>query len=238
MKFIQKGGAPHSYRIWCKKVAGTAKEDYQELPKLEKAELLLSLVMEQGWICAYTMKRIDEATSHVEHIKPESLCREDKTGSDLDYDNLVAGFPREGMLANYRYGAQKKDNWWVDDGRHFISPLHPNCEKRFQFDLAGNIKAVNNNAAAAITINVLGLKHDTITEERRRVIEEFVYGSTGDAPLSPAQAAREFERICERDHDGRFYEFCVAIRDALGQHVYNLQKLAAKRRFARMKKTR
>jgi uncharacterized protein (TIGR02646 family) len=236
MKFIQKGGVPHSYGAWCNKVAGTAKEDYQELPKNEKAELLWSLLVEQGWICAYTMKRIDKATSHVEHIKPESVCRDDETGSDLDYGNMVAGFPSEGMAGKYRYGAQKKANWWEDDGRNFVSPLHLNCEKRFQFDLAGNIKVVNNSAAAANTISVLGLKHDTLVEDRRRVIEEFVYGATGDAPLSPAQAVRTFKSICERDGDGRFYEFCVAIRDALGQHISDLKRLANRRKHARKKK--
>ena len=237
MKFIQKGGAPHSYGMWCNKVAGTAKADYQELPKHEKAELLLSLLVEQGWICAYTMKRIDEATSHVEHIKPESLCREDGPGSDLDYGNMVAGFPRDGMKSNYRYGAQAKADWWKNGGQDFISPLHPNCEKRFQFDLAGNIKAVNNNAAAANTISVLGLKHDTLVEDRRRVIEEFIYGATGEEPLSPAQAVRTFKSICGRNGDDRFYEFCVAIRDALGQHLSNLKRLANRRKHARKKKT-
>jgi uncharacterized protein (TIGR02646 family) len=235
MKFIRKRGAPHSYAAWCIRVAGTAKADYRELPKHERTSLLSCLLTEQGWICAYTMKRVDVNNSHVEHIKPESCCREDAPGSDLNYDNVVACFPRDGMPCKYRYGAHAKDNWWKDNGRDFVSPLHPNCERRFQFDLAGNIKAVNNYPAATITINILGLNHGTLVEERRRVIEEFVYGETNDSPLSGAQATRARRSICNRDGNGRFYEFCVAIRDALGQHIRNLELLTRQRKFAQKK---
>jgi uncharacterized protein (TIGR02646 family) len=197
-----------------------------------KASLHQCLLNEQGWICAYTMKRIDDANSHIEHIKPETLCRADQKGSDLDYDNLVTCFPLWGMDRKYRYGAQQKGDWWKNDGREFVSPLHPNCETRFRFDLEGNIAAVNGHKSAQKTIQVLGLDHGTLTEERRRVIEEFVYGETRDNPLSQTQASRAIGTICERDGAGCFHEFCMAIRDALVEHMKVLRKLARKRKFA------
>jgi hypothetical protein len=58
MKFIRKGGPPHAYSAWCKNVAGTQKADYRELSKQMKGEVLFGLLAEQGWICAYTMKRL------------------------------------------------------------------------------------------------------------------------------------------------------------------------------------
>ena len=194
------------------------------------------VIRDQGWICAYTMKRVEANTSHVEHIKPETLCREDKSGSDLDYRNMVACFPRDGMKCNYRYGAQARDDWWENDGGEFVKPLDNDCEKRFRFDLEGNIIAANNNAAAAKTIERLGLDHSTLTEDRMRVIGEIVYGETGDNPLSSAQAAWRLKTICDKNGEGCFYEFCVAIRDALEQHILNLKRLANKRKYARKKK--
>jgi uncharacterized protein (TIGR02646 family) len=233
MKHIQKRGCPHEYAAWCSRVKGTDKEDYREMPKDTRGALLAGLVAEQGCLCAYTMKRIAVETSHVEHIKPESLCRAERVGSDLDYGNMVACFPREGMERRYRYGAQRKDNWWAKDGADFVSPLDRNCETRFRFDLEGNIAAVG--VAASTTVQVLRLDHPSLTEERRRVIEEFVYGENGDSPLTEAKAKRAIQDICKLDGADRFYEFCVAIRDALGEHVKSLKKLAQKRKFARRK---
>jgi uncharacterized protein (TIGR02646 family) len=194
---------------------------------------LAALITEQGALCAYTMRRIGADSAHVEHIKPESRCRADQPESDLDYGNMVACFPREGMQRAYRYGAQKKDNWWENDGAEFVSPLHPACEHRLRFGLDGKITAVIKHLAALATIKVLALDHESLTEDRKRVIEEFIYGPQGDDPLSSANAQRALQTICERDRQGRFYEFCIAIRDALEAHVKAIRRLAQRRRAAR-----
>jgi hypothetical protein len=137
------------------------------------------------------------------------------------------------MQRAYRYGAQKKDKWWENDGAEFVSPLHPVCERRFRFDLAGKIAAVANHPAALATIQVLALDHASLTEDRKRVIAEFIYGPQGDDPLSPANAQRSLQTICARNRQGLFYEFCIAIRHALEAHVKALHRIAQRRRAAR-----
>jgi len=229
MKHIQKAGAPRGYSQWCATVVGTNTADYRELPATEKQALLAALIIEQGALCAYTMRRIGADSAHVEHIKPESLCRADQPESDLDYGNMVACFPRDGMKKAYRYGAQKKDNWWENDGAEFVSPLHPVCERRFRFGLDGKIAAVVKHPAALATIKVLALDHESLTEDRKRVIEEFIYGPQRDDPLSPANAQRALQTICARNRQGLFYEFCIAIRHALEAHVKALRRLAQRR---------
>jgi uncharacterized protein (TIGR02646 family) len=234
MKHIQKAGAPHDYVNWCNEARGTVNEDYRCLQNPEKESLHQALIKEQGWLCAYTMRQIDEDGSHIEHIKPESLCRSEQTGSDLRYANLVACFPRDGMAAQYSYGARHKDDWWDNDGEGFVSPIDVNCETRFHFDLDGSIEAVENHPAALTTIRVLRLDHRSLSEDRMRAIHEFVYGPTGTEPLSKAQAIRAAESICNRSGSGRFHEFCVAIRDALAQHKRQLEKITNRRRFGRI----
>jgi hypothetical protein len=103
MKYVRKWAAPHGYRKWCRDVRGTTKEDYREIPGGVKAIVLGALVKEQGEICAYTMKRIDTGTSHIEHIEPQTVCRQNEKGSDLDFGNMLACFPREGMPRACRY---------------------------------------------------------------------------------------------------------------------------------------
>lgn len=230
MKNIQKNGCPPRYVRWCKKIAGTEKEDYNELPAAEKQFLFDALIEEQGYICGYTMKRIDQDSAHIEHIKPQSRCMAERQGSDLDYRNLIACYPRNGMETRYRYGAQYKGDWWENNGRDFVSPLYPDCENHFQFDLRGNVTALD--VAGAKTIEVLYLNHQSLTEERKRVIEEFIYGENGDKLLSMTKATQAIS-ICEKDGEGRYQEFCIAIRDALQHYTDLLEKIARKKRSSR-----
>jgi len=231
MKHVRKAGMPNDYSVWRRQVCGSANEDYRCLQNPEKRHLHQALLQEQGWLCAYTMRRVDEHNSHIEHIKPENLCRAERIGSDLDYDNLIACFPCIGMGRRYRYGAQEKDSWWENDGAEFISPLHPSCERHFCFDLEGYIKPAGDDNAAMTTINVLRLDHPSLTDDRRRVIQEFVYGEAGVDPISKAQAQRAMGKICSLDASGRFYEFCIAIYHALQEHVDHLNRIAVRRRF-------
>lgn len=233
MKHIQKTGSPHGYSQWCTEVAGTQKADWREVPSEQKRTVLGALITEQGGLCAYTMQRIDESSSHVEHIKPQSRCRVDEEGSDLDYANLLACFPRAGMEAEYRYGAQLKGGWWADDGINFVSPLRPACESLFRFGLDGAIEPTGNRADASNTIRVLGLDHKSLTEERKHAIEEFIYGPTGDSPISRAKAQNARQTVCDRAAGGLLREFCVALRDALGEHLATLARAGRQKRSSR-----
>ena len=232
MKYIQKTGCPHDYSQWCVEVDGTSKSDWREVPSALKTQVLEAMIAEQGGLCAYTMRRIDKDSSHVEHIKPQGRCREDTQGSDLDYTNLVACFPRDGMRAQYRYGAQLKGGWWENDGAEFISPLRSVCEKVFRFKLDGGIEAIGNRTDAKTTIAVLGLDHTTLTEDRKRAIEEFIYGPAKDDPMSSAAAQRARDTVCNRIGNGHFREFCVALRAALEEYLRVLRKLGQRRSSA------
>lgn len=233
MKYISKRGRPLAYARWCASVAGTNKENFSEVPRAEKQALLNALIEEQGALCAYTMKRIGEGSSHVEHIKPQSRCT---TGEDLDYGNLVACFPLLGMKPPHRYGAQQKGGWWEDNGSSFVSPLHPNCEKRFRFGLDGAIVPANNHPDAAATIQILALDNASLTEDRKRVISEFIYGPRGSDALTAAQAKRFETDICGRIGRAQFPEFCVAIRCALGEYLRMLDRRTQRTRAIRARR--
>ena len=236
MKYIRKTGTPRAYAKWCAEVAGTHQADWRNVRSPEKRQVLASMIAEQGGLCAYTMRRIDEQSSHVEHIKPQSRCRQELAGSDLDYRNLVACFPRDGQGASCRYGAHRKGGWWEDDGAGFVSPLRSVCEQVFRFRLNGEIEAVDDRIDAKTTIAVLGLDDMSLTEDRKRVIEEFIFGPTKSNPMTPARAQHALDRICDRTPDGTFREFCVALRTALQAHLQHLTKLQQRRRHARRNK--
>ena len=233
MKYVRKTGCPRSYSAWCAEVAGTDKSDWREVFSDHKELILAAMIADQGGLCAYTMRRIDNGSSHVEHIKPQTRCREDLYGSDLDYANLVACFPRNDVKGQPLYGARLKGNWWDNDGAEFVSPLQPACEHVFRFKFNGEIEAIDNRTDAITTIAVLGLDHASLTEDRKRAIEHFIYGPTGDDPISFAAAQRARNSICNRRRNSLFNEFCVAIRAGLEEHMTALTKLRQRRMHAR-----
>lgn len=237
MKYIRKKGIPRKYLNWCK-VAIRTGQNYTDLPGKIKDILLKGLLEEQGFICAYTLRHIVSVTSHVEHIKPEGLLRqEDKLngtkGSDLDYSNMVACFPRNEHKSHIAYGAKKKDGWWENDGVDFISPLIKKCEASFQFNIKGVITAKSNQRSAKKTIEVLGLDHPSLTDDRRRVIHEYIYGPDGQEPLNLKKTEIEILNVLKRKEDNKYYEFCIPIRDALLEHKKTLLKIAKRKKYAK-----
>ena len=231
MKLIVKEGQPQDYTNWRNQMKGNVNERYP-VPDPPRQQLVNQLLYEQGFLCGYTMRRIDNNSCHIEHIKPETVCRAELRGSDLNYENMIACFPKKRIKkqTEYCYGAVYKDDWWDNNGIQFVSPLNPICEVRFDFNLKGEIIAIN--ADAELTVDVLCLDHKSLTEDRRRVIEEFIYGPAKDDPLSVSKVDRAIQSIVERKADGTFYEFCVALQKAMQAYKINLAKAAAKKKFA------
>lgn len=236
MKHIEKHGALREYNTWRDSVRGKTNEDFRCLLNPLKERFHMALIKEQGGLCPYTMKRIDYKSSHLEHIKPETLCRIDSVGSDLDYYNLIACFPREGMPAKCRYGAQAKDNWWVNNGLQFVSPIHPRCESLFVFNKFGEISAYQNNTDAKITIDVLKLDNKTLTEDRRRAISIYINGRNGDAPLPIKIAETAIKDIIKHNGNGELFEFCIALKHALVEYIAYLEKISLKKKYIRQQK--
>src|SRR5665648_695044 len=208
MKHIKKTVASDEYIKWCNTQKGLG-ENYHNF-----------LLVEQGFICGYTMKRVNLRISHLEHIKPQHICIQEGRGKDLDYYNLIACYPKNGMKTGYRYGAQAKDKWWENNGVDFLSPLNDACELRVTFNMNGEISSTNKkDSKTQATIKVLKLNDPILNNDRKKSIQEFIFGVDGATPLSPVEAKIAIDRICETNSDGLFYEYCIAIHDALYEYV-------------------
>ena len=240
MKKIIKQGEPKElidFKLNNRDTPG--KIDYTSLGARERVPIKAALLSEQGYLCAYTMKRISNNSSHIEHIKPESLCRKHKeegidTVSDLDYSNMLACFPSDRVKSKMPYGAHKKDNWWKEDGRGFISPLIVNCEDHFSFDMKGKISGKTDSGKE--TINILKLDHKILTEDRKRAIDAFIYDKNQKS-ISISKAQTAIGEITKM-HGDKYPEYCVCIRFALQEYVVYLNKLAKKKRSIRSAKNK
>ena len=107
MRQITKSAEPPELTSW--KAANRADPNYcyASLTADHRQAIRDSLVAEQRGLCAYTGRRIDIGSCHIEHLRPQVHCGR---GEDVDYRNLVAGVPAPNT-PQLPYGAHNKRDW-------------------------------------------------------------------------------------------------------------------------------
>ena len=93
MRYIAKCRAPIELLRWKKQ---NPQAGFAEMPSELKCCVRRSLMKEQGFLCAYTMKRITESTCHIEHFHPQSAYPQEVT----EYANLLACWPGPGDVGS------------------------------------------------------------------------------------------------------------------------------------------
>lgn len=204
MKYIVKGQEPPEFTEW--KALANDNDNwtptYDDLRSPQKDAVKKALMNEQGHICCYCERRLDESNSHIEHFNPRSRKQVDP----LDYSNLLCscfkkltkGFPRHcGVL---------KDNWF--DEALLISPLDETCETHFSYTAAGEILPANEtDKAARETIERLGLNIAELQAKRQKAVEPFL-----DSDIENEEFIRFVDGYLKKDECGRFNEFFTTIR--------------------------
>lgn len=79
MLLIKKGREPDSLTKY-------RKTAYATYDGCNKTDIRKKLLVEQGCLCAYCMRRIDEGNTRIEHWRPESMLNEKEK---LDYSNML-----------------------------------------------------------------------------------------------------------------------------------------------------
>ena len=215
MKYITKQQQPHELIAWTRarpetKDARDLAWGYDDMPSDVRQTVKASLVQEQGGLCCYTGRRVTAEKSHIEHLKPQTLC---ENHEDTDYTNMLAAHPASDSK-RCEYGAHKKDDWY--DEHLLVHPLRRNCEHRFRYKSNGKISPTNAADAGAVeTISRLGLDHHELVELR----EQAIHGILFEKQLSESQAQRLMTRLEMRDGNGFFRPFCFAIKQACAKYL-------------------
>jgi uncharacterized protein (TIGR02646 family) len=215
MRYVAKGAEPQKLRKWKTDNAASPQNlQYGNLPGEVSKQVRAALLREQGYLCAYTMRRLQSvADCHIEHVQPQNTA----PGLDLDYANMAACFPRDGGDRSSGYGAPIKGGQPVTLNVNFVSPHQIGAADRFQYNGKGEISANRNDVAALGTISMLKLCHDQLVELRRRAIETHGLavqrGTTRKAiKLKSAAEARRFAyEVLQPDANGQLEPFCVAL---------------------------
>ena len=144
--------------------------DYQSIP-----ELVDSLLEEQGYICAYCMRRIpskdrlykrDGKTfvhTNEDHRIEHMLSRENHDDKKLDYSNMVICCP--GHIGNEDHCDRLKDNKDIS-----FSPLDANFIATLSYKMDGAIVSSNESYDKEIN-EVLNLNTPILKENRKNIWE-------------------------------------------------------------------
>ena len=171
--------------------------DLREKPEWYQLRNLLS--EEQGWICCYCMKRIDDSTSHIEHFVPRSIRNQYPHSQyaqnvELDYFNMFMSCEGENQE---KHCGRLKDNHatWM-----LVSPSEETVEEQFQYYPDGRIEG--SSPKAIKTIEVTGLDTFSLQRHRRTAIYLAVEKWTPEMSL---------EQYLQKDANGMFPPYCHAV---------------------------
>ncbi len=222
MKKITKVAPPDDLKRWKQDNAQAPQNLRYGLAKFPHDEVLKALLREQGHICAYTLKRICPKSAHIEHLKAQTICKEEDRQrelsnqpvirEDIAWNNIVACFPEPKPPAAPEYGAVKKGGWW--NAIDFVSPLEQNCEQRFRYTADGSIAPANReDSAAAETIKRIGLDNVKLGELRRAAFLRAGIHKRANKPIRSAQKVEQLIAQWANRHipTDSFAEFCIPL---------------------------
>lgn len=229
MRQINKGAEPAELTQWKAQNRALPNYCYASLTALHRLRIRSALVAEQKGLCAYTGRRIDADSCHIEHLRPQVYCAH---GEDVDYRNLVAGVPAPNT-SQLPYGAHEKADWpTVADEHLFVSPLSNGCASRFSFRLNGEVEASSAADNAAIeTIARLGLNSHALVRLRKAAIEATLeVRGRGPASIGVTDARRRLRDLEQAEQQaGTLEPYSFALVQALERQIRRIEKIRGAR---------
>jgi uncharacterized protein (TIGR02646 family) len=244
MKYVAPNQPPTELIRWMAQCKTASSEiDYDTVGQVEiegenrdvKTAIKRQRLIDQGYICPYTLVRVDDKSCHIEHIKPRELSKlEGRREETLDYGNLIACFPANGGDKAYGCGAPLRESKTLA-----LSPRDPRCEVRVRYRSTGRVEAADGGELVAQTLDTwLGLNCTWLLERRKAALSGAGVSSSSSNPLSVAAAKALCESILRFKPGQKLTPFCVAIAHVAQEHIDRLEKLAAQRRFGRQSQHR
>jgi uncharacterized protein (TIGR02646 family) len=237
MRYISENQPPPELILWLReqRKAGVNLR-YDDLSPVEinseqrdvRKAIVEQRLKDQGYLCAYTMLRIEADSCHVEHIYPRTLSyAEGDPEKTVEYTNIVACYPFE-ETGNKRgkcpFGAVARESNIL--GLH---PLDPNCQKRLRYQSNGRVLATRADDWDGIKLidpagQLLRLNHPKLVKWRKSSINEAGLGIKSSSPLSEASATRLKTEVLQFKAGEKLKPFCVALAHAVDDHLRRLKK--------------
>ncbi|MCM1140059.1 MAG: hypothetical protein NC453_15945 [Muribaculum sp.] len=169
-------------------------------------DLRASLLKDQGYICAYCMRRIpvkDNGTnesSRIEHIKPQSVIPQEET---MGYGNMVICCPGASVST---------DNDLTHCDRHkgetqmSLSPLDKNFIDTLSYGNDGAIKSSSNQWDSELN-TILNLNLDILKRNRKKVLEDLIR-TLKSKGWDKTNLEKIYMAFSTKDKEGKRKEYC------------------------------
>ncbi|MDE6335882.1 MAG: TIGR02646 family protein [Muribaculaceae bacterium] len=194
----------------------TAGAKYEATPDLRD-----SLLEEQGYICAYCMRRIPvsdkgtDETTRIEHINPQSgLSREEA----MDYSNMVICCP--GAMAS----TSKKEchcDRHKGENKMSFSPFDQNFINTLSYKSDGTIKSSNVEYDKELN-DVLNLNIAILKANRKEVRKQLIE-TLGKRVWKKGDIEKILKIYSEKDSEGKKKEYCGVVIEYLTKKLRQLQ---------------
>lgn len=219
MKFIQKKNEPNSL-IECRSTP------YASFDNCNKEDIRVSLIKEQGAICAYCMKRIsaewnselNKYNTEIEHYKSQDVYNGKKGKPDLrlNYNNMLGVCNGNAGFSKHKQHCDKSKDF--KGNKKFlpltINPLNLNCEKLIEFKGNGKITSKDETINRDIQI-VLNLNEQQLVKNRKVVIDTAIQslneGGKKKNTWNISSIKNELKKWKKLDERGNYQEYCQAV---------------------------
>ena len=239
MRYIEKNEPPQALINWRAKRAEHDQDlDFRDLDNVRldgvyvnvKEAIKKQRLEDQGYLCAYTQIRIELDTSHVEHLKPQSLSRINDRKKHfieetVDYENMVLCYPKQESKGGLGYGAPHRG-----DAELALTPRKKHCETLLRYKLNGEVYSEDSKVSEMIG-KVLNLNHQSLVDRRKDCYCRKGLGRGAVKLLSENEALRLAKSILNMDAEKKLSPFCVGISQAAVQHAALMQKRRKKKKM-------
>lgn len=176
-------------------------------------ELKDSLLKEQGFICAYCMRRIPvvDKNSNENHRIEHILSQDHYPNESLKYSNMVICCP--GHIGDEDHCDKKKGNADIS-----FSPFDKNFIQTLSYTTSGNIKSSNPQYDKELN-EVLNLNTKLLLQNRKMMIDELIKqvntNFNNNKPIAKGFLKKMISRYSQTYNDNgmqKYHEYCGVAR--------------------------
>lgn len=180
-----------------------------------KEELRASLINEQGYICCYCNREIDQDSAVIEHFMPKGMP--EYFHLVYDYENLLAscdGFQSDPKPREVCCDAKRFQNETLP-----LNPTNPTIETHFAYTIDGQIIGLSD--IGKDMIKKLSLDMPILEKRRETYIKDAIYENPFNKRFISKEEAKR--RLVELHilKNQKFTPFCAAIIDVLRREILN-----------------
>ncbi len=162
MLLIRKKSTPNLLKNYIQ--SDDINKSFQNMPSDIKTDLKKHLLDEQGFLCAYCMKKIDDNVMKIEHFLPQSKY----PNKSLEYNNLFACC--DGGISNRENDNALSCDTKKENRETSINPLKNDIEEKITYTPEGEIISDNDNYTHDMN-EILNLNSSRLKRNRNEVCQ-------------------------------------------------------------------